>query len=123
METDSKYKVELLSSVISEELEQMKSKFNFWQVPGLMSETRGEIKKSLTLEEALATIDLKDKELAESDLGVLSGIGWEFVCGEEPPEVIRELREAVRAKAKSGLEMSEYELLWYRLICADREMF
>lgn len=113
----------LLSSVISGELGNMKSKFEFWQMPGTEAGTLWQAENNLKLEEVLAMIDPTDTDLKNSEMGVLLGIGWEFVWGAKPPEIVTELREIVRTKAKFALPMTEMELLWYRLICADTDMF
>ena len=112
-----------MSSVISGELGEMKSKFEFWQVPSTEAGTLWQAEKNLKLEEVLAMIDPNDPELKTSELGILYGIGWEFVWGEKPPEIVTELREIVRTKAKFALPMTEHERLWYRLIVADTDMF
>ncbi len=101
----------------------MKSKFEFWQVPSTEAGTLWQANDNLKLEDVLAMIDPNDPELKTSELGILFGIGWEFVWGEKPPEIVTELREIVRTKAKFALPMTEHERLWYRLIVADTDMF
>jgi hypothetical protein len=116
-------KTALLNSVISGELGQMKSKFEFWQMPTVEAGTLWESEKPLKLEDALSMFDPETDELEGTELGTMVGIGWEFVWGAAPPDYVKENREVVRIKARTGMEMTELERLWYRLICADTDMF
>lgn len=115
-------KMALLGSVISGELGQMKGKMDFWQVEAPVAGTVWETGNSLKLEEVLAMFG-SEKDFEDSEMGILLGIGWEFVWGQEPPEKIRDLRELVRIKAHCGLEMTELEKLWLNLIAVDTDMF
>lgn len=114
----------LLSSVISGELESLGRKMDFWQVPHPEGQTLWESDKPLSLAEALTVIDPEGEDLANSrTLALLYGIGWEFIWGKKPPEIVSALREEVIVKARCGLEMNELEKLWYSLILVDTDMF
>lgn len=114
----------LLTSVISGELESLGWKMDFWQIPHPDGRTLWQSQKPLSLEDALATIDPESVDPANSsNLSLLYGIGWEFVWGKQPPEVVSKLREAVIIKARYGFDMNELERLRYHLIVVDTDMF
>jgi hypothetical protein len=114
----------ILSSVIAGEMERMGGKMDFWRVDHLSGETLWQSDKPLSLEEALSMIDPTDADLTStSELGLLYGIGWEFVWEQTPPEAVIEMRDAVIAKVRCGMEISDLEKFWYELIVVDTDMF
>jgi len=117
-------KVRLLSSVISGELKSTRRKMDYWQLDNHQCGVLWQSTAPVSLEEALSTIDPESDEIINSrDLSLLYGIGWEFVWGQVPPQVVQKLREEVIIKARYGLELEELEKLWYSLILIDTDTF
>ena len=113
----------LLSSVISGEVGKLSSKLSFWQTNVAAAQTLWESPDSLSLESVLDSIDPEEDLLESVDLALLYGMGWEFIWGKKPPEVVSQLRREIVQKAREGMALSELETLWYRLICVDTDMF
>jgi len=113
----------LLSSVISGEVGKLKSKLSFWQSDIAAIQTLWESPDSLSLESVLDSIDPEEDLLESVHLALLYGIGWEFIWGKKPPEVVSRLRRETIQKAREGIELNELETWWYMLICVDTDMF
>ncbi|KKT39975.1 hypothetical protein A3K29_03670 [Candidatus Collierbacteria bacterium RIFOXYB2_FULL_46_14] len=113
----------LLSSVISGEVGKLSSKLSFWQADISATQTLWESPNTLSLESVLDSIDPEEDLLESVDLALLYGIGWEFIWGKKPPEVVSLLRQEIIQKVREGTALNELETLWYRLICVDTDMF
>ena len=114
----------LLQSVVSGELEQLGKKMEFWLNTIPVSGTVWQNEDSISVRDVLATIGLDDDCLAKNpELSLLYGIAWEFVWGEESPEMVARLRDVVITKARTGMDLNDLEGLWYSIICVDTDMF
>ena len=113
----------LLSSVISGEVGKLSPKLSFWQSDIATTQTLWESPDSISLESVLDSIDPEEDLYESVNLALLYGIGWEFIWGRKPPEVVGRLRRETIQKARTGVALSELESLWYRLICVDTDMF
>ena len=112
----------MLDSAISREMERMNKKMSFWKMKDDEPNVNWNGGDRLTLETILEMIEPESDLLSKDDL-LLYGIGWEFVWGMTPPELVQECREEVIMKARCGLPMSDMEKVWYELICVDTDMF
>jgi hypothetical protein len=113
----------LLASAVSGELEKMSGKLDFWQVKHEDVFTLWESASPLPLETILSSID-PDKDFPDDyDFALLYGIGWEFIWGKKPPEIVRQMRRELIERAREGRELSDLEKTWYSLICVDTDMF
>lgn len=118
------FKEQLLSSVISGELEHIGGKAGFWQIPYLPGETLWQSNGSLTLKDALSMFDPEGDDFnCSTELKLLYGIAWEFVWGKKPPEIVEFLRDEIITKARCGLKLNDLEKLWYNLVLVDTDMF
>lgn len=114
----------ILESAVSAEIGGLSHKLDYWGLKSPESGTVWENKDSLTLQECLAMIDPEGEELNNSEtLATLYGMGWEFVWGEKPPEIVKSLRNDVLDRAKLGFDLNELEKLWLQLMVVDTDMF
>lgn len=110
----------ILESLIAEEIQALGPKFDFWKqsfpIPKGENWTN---EKSLTLEKFLS----EHPEPSEKDQIPLYGMAWELIWGTPPPESVKEARENLLLRTRLGMQISEMEELWLKLISIDPELF
>lgn len=114
----------VLMSAVSKELENVGDRLDFYGISYPEVKTLWESSDSLSLDDALCLIDPdSDEDMLYGDLALLYGIGWEFVWGKEPPEVVSILREELKEKVSLGYEVNKLEHLWLNLMLIDTDIF
>jgi len=113
----------LLASAISGELEKLSGKLDFWHVKQEEVYIPWGSASPITLETVLALIDPNKDFPDDYDFATLYGIGWEFIWGKKPPEIVQQMRREVISRARKGDDLTKLEMTWYTLICVDTDMF
>ena len=117
-------KLDLLESVVSAAVARLQDKLEYWgtgeerlgtdwERPGALGEE--------SLEELLNSIDLN--YLAGKNEWAIVGVGWEFLWGVKPPQIISAKREELMSKLEAGERLTRLEKLWANLVLVDTDMF
>ncbi|QQG41574.1 MAG: hypothetical protein HYV90_05470 [Candidatus Woesebacteria bacterium] len=113
-------KESLLGALLTEEVQGISKKLNFWgkpiELPTGLSWTS---ESHLTLEKFLEANPLP----ANARDIPLYGAAWEFVWGKETPKEIKEAKEVLLIRARTGMEVTEEEKIWLKIIAVDTDMF
>lgn len=118
-------KVKLIKVLIAGELAELQGKADFWNIQPQIEGSPALFQRpsSLTLDQMLSTITPNDLSRADDETIQIVGVAWEFMWGKQPPEIITETKLSIRTKVECGLEMNDWEKLWYQLSTIDTDMF
>jgi hypothetical protein len=118
-------KIGLVKALLSGELAEIHGKSSFWDQKLVIEGVAPLFQKpgSLTLDQVLPTVTKEELLKVDDQTLKTVGIAWEFVWGKHPPEIVTELKQSIRIKAECGLEMDDFEKLWYQLSTIDTDMF
>jgi hypothetical protein len=106
----------LLEVLLTQELQRISEKMDFWNRPvNIPNETGWVGPNAITLERFLESHPLPD----DPKKMIIYGIAWEFIWGKPAPEEIKAARESLLVKAKTGMHLSEEEILWLNVISVD----
>ncbi len=110
----------LLGALVTTEIQKMDKKFDFYGVQtGIPGGESWIAKDSLTLEQFL---DKHPSPSIGEDITIY-GIAWEFIWGKKPPQDVLEARQNLLIRARTGMEVTEEEKLWLKIIAVDTDMF
>lgn len=118
-------KVKFIKVLIAGELAELQGKADFWNTKLSIKGSTALFQRpnSLTLDQVLPTISQNELSIADTETVQIVGLAWEFVWGKQPPEIITETKLSIRTKVECGLEMNDWEKLWYQLSTIDTDMF
>lgn len=110
----------LLGGLLGTEIQRMRGKFEFYGIEtGVPSGESWVSKDSVTLEQFLE----QNPTPGEGEDLALYGIGWEFIWGKKPPQVITDAKNLLIAKSRTGMEINDTEKLWLKVMSVDTDMF
>lgn len=116
--------VGLLESAVSEALQEIGPKLDFWNIKTPVSgETLWKRPNSLGAKDLPSLLKSIDPEKLNPDQSTLLGIAWEFVWGQPTPEKIHSLKNQLLEKVANQQDLTDLEKLWYGLICIDTDIF
>ncbi len=110
----------LLGGILGTEIQRMNRKFEFYGMQtGVPAAESWVSENALTLDKFLEQNPIPDPG---GDI-TLYGIAWEFIWGKKPPTEIADAKETLKAKARMGMEITETEMLWLKIMSVDTDMF
>lgn len=110
----------LLGALVGTELQRMKGKLDFYGIPADIPVGENWVAPdALTLERFMEA----NPRPETPDQTTLYGIAWEFIWGKKPPQEVIDAKESLKVRARTGMQISEMENLWLKIMTADTDMF